>query len=297
MKVINLTVLAVDGPATKAYLEYLRFNGISPYKIIDVRFKTKLKTKSGKFFYIQKLFGKRFAYSVLNLYKRLFYKEVPYGYKFNYNNYIQLGRLILENSKITPNYFSKIDYSEYSQITDSIIVPDINSINLAKLLEAEKVCRTYLFTGGGILKDTILNIPNSRFIHVHPGIVPLVKGSDGIFWSLVNRGKIGMSAFFMNTGIDTGDIIYTKEYDTDLSKLNINIEDYGLYTIYRAILDFYDPLFRAETLILMLKENRFNLDIITVTIQNPSDGRYFFGMHPRVRELGIRMMLGGYRNV
>lgn len=132
---------------------------------------------------------------------------------------------------------------------------------------------------------------------MHPGIVPLVKGSDGIFWSLVNRGKIGMSAFFMNTGIDTGDIIYTKEYDTDLSKLNINIEDYGLDTIYRAILDFYDPLFRAETLILMLKENRFNLDIITVTIQNPSDGRYFFGMHPRVRELGIRMMLGGYRNV
>lgn len=145
MNVINLNVLAVDGPVTRAYLEYLRFNGMSPYKIIDIKF----KTESGKFFYIQKLFGKRFAYSVINLYKRLFYKEAPYGNKFNHNKYIKLGRLILGESKITPKYFSKIDYSEYSQITDSIIVPDINSPNLAKLLEAEKVCRTYLFTGGG----------------------------------------------------------------------------------------------------------------------------------------------------
>ena len=148
MQVVNLTVLAVDGPATKAYLEYLRFNGISPYKIIDIR----LKTKSGKFFYIQKLFGKRFAYIILNFYKSLFYKEAPYGDKLNQNKYIQLGRLILEDSKITPKYFSKIDYSEFSQITDSIIVSDINSPNLAKLLEAEKVCRTYLFTGGGYIK-------------------------------------------------------------------------------------------------------------------------------------------------
>jgi methionyl-tRNA formyltransferase len=70
-----------------------------------------------------------------------------------------------------------------------------------------------LYTSGGRVPGDLLSTSPSRMIHIHPGVVPYVRGSDCLFWSVLTRGRPGMSCFYMNAGIDTGDIIHTREFD------------------------------------------------------------------------------------
>ena len=66
---------------------------------------------------------------------------------------------------------------------------------------------TILYTGGGILPPALLHVDGVRFLHVHPGYLPTVRGADGLLWSTVVFGAPSVSAFYMAQGIDTGDVV------------------------------------------------------------------------------------------
>ncbi|WP_313163912.1 hypothetical protein [Sedimentibacter sp.] len=290
MKTIDLTVLAVESNVNRAYLEYLRASNFQPKKIIDI------KIKNRKIYYdmIKKLLGEKIAENLYDAYRIHYKKKQPIRREdqtVDKKKYKELGKIFIEFADAKPNFFSAIDYSQYCINVEKIKVSDINDKKLISFLEKQE-CKTFLFTGGGILKDQIFKIRDSRFIHVHPGIVPEVKGSDGLLWSILIKGNTGMSCFYMNRGIDTGEIIYTREYINLLSKLDIDIDYYGYYNIYRALLDFYDPILRARTLVSMLKEVGDNkLNNLPTTCQSPNDGRMYYLMHPKIREKAIEAFL------
>ena len=93
-------------------------------------------------------------------------------------------------------------------------------------------------------------------LHVHPGRVPEMRGSDCLLWSAAIRQKLEFSCFFMSPGIDEGDIIRIKEYKIPKIK---NLEsltlEYGDEVIYRALLYCIDPHYRADLLSDILVEN------------------------------------------
>lgn len=66
-----------------------------------------------------------------------------------------------------------------------------------------------VFTGGGIIRDNILKVAGDGIINCHMGILPKYKGMDLPEWSVLERDeeKIGLTLHFMDTGIDTGDIL------------------------------------------------------------------------------------------
>lgn len=184
-------------------------------------------------------------------------------------------------------------YTEGS--VETISVNGLNDASLAQYLRSSRE-KTILFTGGGLLKEPLLSLDGIRFIHIHPGIVPEVKGADGLFWSLLLKGKAGYSAFYMNPGIDTGDIIVQQEYKVDLSGLGL--ENYGNDEVYRALLDFYDPCFRIMTFIHLLNsifdkkqliDDNENLDLRSIPskAQDPTEGRTYFFMHRQLRNFVI----------
>jgi hypothetical protein len=94
---------------------------------------------------------------------------------------------------------------------DELSFRTINDPELVDYLKNNIKEKYIIYSGGGILRDEVLSI-NKKFIHVHPGVVPEVKGADCLLWSALVYNEIGMSSFFMNKGIDTGDIIKTKAY-------------------------------------------------------------------------------------
>ncbi|MBW3226019.1 formyltransferase family protein [Marinobacter adhaerens] len=281
MKDIDLTVLFVDTIPARIYLALLKKHGYRPKKILCLD----IEPASGKYQILRKFFGRSIATLVLRIFKRYSAPRVSSDLSEQLLKYHGLNRLCL-NDKLE-------SYTE--EPVETISVNGLDDPSLARYLKSSRD-KTILFTGGGLLKEPLLSLEGIRFIHIHPGIVPEVKGADGLFWSLLLKGKAGYSAFYMNPGIDTGDIIVQQEYKVDLSRLGL--ENYGNDEIYRALLDFYDPCFRIMTFIHFLNsifdkkqlidDNEiFDLRSIPSRAQDPEEGRTYFFMHRCLRNFVI----------
>ncbi|HOQ07559.1 MAG TPA: methionyl-tRNA formyltransferase [Clostridiales bacterium] len=69
---------------------------------------------------------------------------------------------------------------------------------------------------GKILPKTILDIPRHGCINVHASLLPKYRGAAPIQWAIINGdSKTGVTTFFMDEGMDTGDIILMKETEID----------------------------------------------------------------------------------
>lgn len=65
---------------------------------------------------------------------------------------------------------------------------------------------------GKILPKEILEIPKYGCINVHASLLPKYRGAAPIQWTVLNGDKVtGITTMYMDIGMDTGDIILTKE--------------------------------------------------------------------------------------
>ncbi len=65
---------------------------------------------------------------------------------------------------------------------------------------------------GQILPQRVLSLPKHGCINVHGSLLPQYRGAAPIQWSIINGDeKTGVSIMYMDKGMDTGDIILTKE--------------------------------------------------------------------------------------
>lgn len=71
---------------------------------------------------------------------------------------------------------------------------------------------------GQILPENILNIPKHGCINVHGSLLPKYRGAAPIQWSVLNGDKVtGVTTMYMEKGLDTGDILETKEYEIGIN--------------------------------------------------------------------------------
>lgn len=67
---------------------------------------------------------------------------------------------------------------------------------------------------GKILSKGILNLPKFGCLNGHASLLPKYRGASPIQWSIINgEKKTGVTAMYMDEGIDTGDIIEAVETD------------------------------------------------------------------------------------
>jgi methionyl-tRNA formyltransferase len=96
-------------------------------------------------------------------------------------------------------------------------VSNHNDDSCQKLLTANKP--DLLVLGGTrIIKSNILEIPRLSTVNSHPGILPWLRGSASVGWALYKDMPQGATAHFIDPGIDTGDIIISRQlpvYRTD----------------------------------------------------------------------------------
>lgn len=263
MKVLDLVLLVNDGPTAKAYIKYMEKSGYKPKKVLLLNFRIVggLKAKVVDRFLGQGVLRKLVAFR---------------DSKVDRDDWHLYSEMLDAEKDI--DLSKSISYKDHCLEYDEILISSVNDIALKEYVERETTS-IFVFTGGGILKRDILSVPGKKFIHVHPGIVPDIRGSDGLFWSLLLRGRPGMSCFYMDDGIDTGSVLFQHEFDAPKIKITNLDVDYDI--VRRVLLKFYDPKLRALTLVSLLKkldQENVAFDEASMFVQEGS-GRTYFSMH------------------
>jgi len=203
-----------------------------------------------------------------------------------------VSALLQSRVRIPVNYFEEFDFGEYAETVETFTAEDYDDPDLLKRLHREKA-GALLYTNGGRVPGGFLSTCRSRMIHIHPGVVPHVRGSDCLFWSILTRGRPGMSCFYMNAGIDTGDIIHTREFESPSYPELLSHIERDPSGVYSSILLAYDPHLRAEMLLDVVAKSRDgDLRSLACTKQNPAEGRNFYWMHPRLYPVALRKFAG-----
>jgi hypothetical protein len=289
MKSLPLTVLAWDGPQARAYLSRMRLAGLKPDRILLPVLNRHPVTRKPIGKWLPGRLRLRFLEKNLELANNYWPRRLRLSHP------VLAGAMINEVKRLCEPVETVIDemtgrfrYECYGNGVERVLVSGLSDPALSDALLRMK-SGTVLFTGGGILRSNLLKLPGFQFLHVHPGYLPYVRGADGLLWSFLVRGRLGMSAFYMSSEIDTGDLIVAEEYSPvffDLSGKSRPDDEY----LYRAIFSFFDPVLRAEFLVSRVLTGGRDLSCSPSVAQDLSKGVTYHFMNPRLREKALVLM-------
>ncbi len=69
-----------------------------------------------------------------------------------------------------------------------------------------------VFTGGDILRDSLLSVPRLGVLNAHLALLPEIRGMSSPEWSLLQGVPLGITIHYIDRGIDTGPILVRREF-------------------------------------------------------------------------------------
>jgi hypothetical protein len=280
MRTLPLTVLFHEGPMARAYLEMLRQCGVRPRKIVH------LLPRSGP---LSRMLPRgvratglaRKQEQAANYWPRALSAQFP-ALTATMTSMIEAAFDLdtgfldrLRSGAGLERYCGTVEVAESGGFKDPAFISILQNQPPGLLL----------FTGGGILPPAVFDVPHIRFLHVHPGYLPHVRGADGLLWSTLLRGQPGASAFIMQPGLDVGDLVEAMEMEP-LHFPTPDDEYPDDQSLYRLIFSLYDPVVRACVLrkILPLLDDP---DALRGRPQAQSEGETYHFMGPRMRHRAL----------
>lgn len=117
-----------------------------------------------------------------------------------------------------------------------------DNINSQEFIDAVKKYKADLFVSmsfNQIFRTEIRNLPKYKTINCHAGKLPFYRGRNILNWALINdEREFGITVHYMDSGIDTGDIILQETYQiTDQDNYRTLLE--------KAYVGCADILYRA----------------------------------------------------
>jgi len=138
-----------------------------------------------------------------------------------FENNIKIKNVILvgfkEKLSVRKNYFNYLNSTKGIELEDLEkynisfhFVKKINSVYTKKLIN--KLNIDILLNYSGIIKNQLLQLPNTKIINSHPGMLPFYRGSMCPEWTVINREKIvGATCHLVTKYVDEGPIIYQQK--------------------------------------------------------------------------------------
>lgn len=257
-KYIDLSLIFFDSPIGRAYLRLIHEENYKLKEIIIIQNSKNKFCPNFLFFKINAYFKNYYA---LKLIKTNLFKI----------NSKKINNFFLLNENFCKNMYKNIPLKKYFSKVTYINNQSINSKELYNYLEDKN--DLFLFTGGGIVKKKLLNTKN-KFIHIHPGYLPLVRGADGLLWSILKENHIGVTSFYMNEKIDQGMVIKKEKMNIENFIFKKNHSHLDSKSYYRFIYAFIDPLLRAYHLKKLLLDQNFNVNE-KFKNDSPASGNYY----------------------
>ncbi len=289
MKTLPLTVLVHEGPLARAYLSRLRREGLQPQRILMMVYSHQTSTRKP----IGRWLPSRLRLRYAQKYQEVAHNFWPRQIKRSHAPLVEaMVRGLRETCPDPAGWIEAItgrfDYARYGNRFDRVLVKGLRDAALREALACTEP-QLFLFTGGGLVPTALLDIPGARFLHVHPGYLPLMRGADGVLWSTLVRGRPAASCFFLSKGIDTGDIVAAEDFP--LPRFPLPKEQRpDDRTLYRALFSFYDPLLRAELLTRTLLAHDADPERLPRAPQDASVGVTYHFMHPELQRVALRQL-------
>lgn len=193
-------------------------------------------------------------------------------------------RLQEEAGFVPIDHFSAWSPNDYAKEVTRFRASDFADAALQARMGAARDT-AFLYTNGGIVPGDLLDTPSLRIFHIHPGIVPELRGSDCFLWSAAVRRKLGVSCFFMSAGIDEGTIVGQREFELPhLPSLAPFMQPDEEPLAYRALLFAVDPHLRASLFVDILRAHSgADLRTLPARAQPQATRPAYLRMHPRLR--------------
>ncbi len=287
MTELPLTVLVHEGPTARAYLELMRRAGWRPRHIVVMAYERipGHGGRPGRWIPVPD-WRRRYQLwaqeQLLMHWPRRIRARLPAFYEALMSGLQQWHPAAPE---IMASILSPACWDHYAGQVSFCAVSGLDDPRLRGRLSRESPGYV-LFTGGGLVPSSLLALDNLRFLHVHPGWLPAVRGADGLLWSLLLFGRPAASCFFMTPGLDEGEILWRGEFDPLQFELPpLAGVDYD--TRYRAIFSFIDPLLRALALSRLLEASHRSQTLPQALAQGAHEGEVYHFMHPELRDCAI----------
>lgn len=274
MKTINLTVIGDCAcSTTRTYLAYLHRAGFRPKNLWLVNFEqASIGLKLARIF-----LGWRRADRMLSQSGSPVQSTNKHAAAFSVQlqTEAQLEPVDFYNEWHPETLSDKVEYFSATDFSDPLLQ--------RRMLEATDTA--FLYTNGGIVPASLLANPHIRILHIHPGIVPEMRGSDCLLWSALLRQRIGVSCFYMGSGIDDGAVISQQEFALPkLPSLKPFLSPKVEVQAYKALLFSIDPHYRAKLLVQVLeKDSNADLRKLITRVQASPVRPAYLWMHPRLR--------------
>jgi len=277
-----LTVLGYEGPQLRAYLLFLKEHHIRIQHLILLSPMIDVATKKPVARFLPKKIRTAMGLKLLSMRMNHWPNMIVLRHKGLYQ---AITEKMAERYNLPKGFYERMfkpfNWRDYADKVD--VVSFNGSLKDPTLHDwlAKSAKGAMLYTGGGIVPAGLLGVDRIRVIHAHPGYLPNVRGAVGILWSALLRRKFGVSCFYMEEGIDTGELLFAEEQDMLTFEQPIaNCVDANM--LYRALFAFVDPIIRADALCRLLKQHD-NYVSLPAKEQNPLDGETFHFMHPDLR--------------
>lgn len=289
---LPLTVLAWEGPQARAYLVRMRRAGLRPERIL-LMVKDPISSRLGRPAALKNPTLLKWAARSQDK----AHNHHPYDIRKKHPELVRTIAAGMEAVVDDPmGFFDEMyDGFSYERYADRVVRVPANSYKDPGLPEALAAsgAGTVIFTGGGIIPAAIFEIPGLSLIHVHTGFLPHVRGADVLLWSLLVRGRPGVSAFVMTPGLDDGDVLAARELEPLAMPLSGDRVDDD--TLYRALFSFIDPIIRADLLIADVLAPAEDVRALPATPQQLDVGITYHFMHPTVRSRALRSLFPAAR--
>ena len=122
--------------------------------------------------------------------------------------------------------------------------------------------------GGGILRKNIINTPRTGILLAHKGPLPAYRGTGCVEWPLFYGDRVGVTVIFLDEGIDTGDIILSRDASIEPGD---------------TLASLYDKLEVTRIELLAASVTLLADDSVKRAKQSPDNGKQYFAMHPRLK--------------
>jgi len=287
-KILPIDILFYEGPIARAYLEMLYSIRCKPRKIIHLIEKRDLVTKKTVGSFLPSFLRYKYA---ANIQSQKIHHWPQYLFRTQKKLCLKVFEQLQQALKIKQSdLLGAVKLKPLDKYSNNIVKLPIDSLKDPNLLSAitEQNSSMYLFTGGGIMPEGFFNIKDTQFIHIHPGYLPDIRGVDGLLWSTMLTNYPSATCFFMNSGIDTGDIVNAVFLPKiTLPKMASQLDN---KMIYRLLYSFVDPWIRSVVLRDTLKSTNY-LKNITTTHQTIDEGNTFYFMHEKMISKIIKGLL------